>query len=314
MISFVLRRLLIALPTLLGAFALIFLLTRFVPGDPVQLLIEENVTTGESYDSIQRQLGLDKPVWGQFFDSLANTVRGDFGTSFQNRRPVGKNISEQLPATIQLTVAAMIVSAVIGIPAGIIAAVKRNRWPDFFAMVTSLVALCAPSFWLGIILILIFSLKLEILPTFGVGNTDNPLELIKHLVLPAFTLGAAGAGIVARITRSSMLEVLSQDYIRTGRAKGLSDRVVILRHALRNAMIPVTTVFGLEAVALLSGTVIVETVFARRGIGRLLIESILTRDYPQIQGVLLFFVGMAILVNLLVDILYGVIDPRIRYD
>lgn len=300
-----------AMPTMLGAFAVIFLMTRFVPGDPALIILEENYTQ-TSYDAVQQRLGLDKPFWQQFLNSLTDVLTGDLGTSFQNNRPVWLNISSQLGDTLSLTFAAMVVSAVIGIPAGILSARQRNTWVDYGAMITSLLALCAPSFWLAAVFIIVFSLNLGWFPAFGASSSNNPLEILQYLTLPALTLGAAGAGIVARITRSAMLQVLSQDYIRTGRAKGLGEQRVVYGHALRNAMIPIATVFGVEAVTLLTGSVVVETVFARPGIGRLLVDAILTRDYPQIQGILLLFVVIAVVVNLVVDIAYGLIDPRIR--
>lgn len=316
MISYVVKRLLIAIPTLLGAYTLIFLSTRLVPGDPVLIIMEENFSRGSSadaYAAVERQLGLDRPIWEQYLVSLGDTLRGDFGTSFQNNRPVSANIADQSIDTVRLAIAAMMVSAFIGIPAGVIAAMRRNRWPDVVATVGALVALCAPGFWLGILLLLLFSLKLEWLPTFGVGEPGNPVSIIKHLILPAFALGAAGAGLIARVARSSMLEVLSQDYIRTARAKGLRERLVVMRHGFRNALIPIVTIFGLEAITLLSGTVVTERVFARRGLGNLLVDAVLSRDYPQIQAILILFVGIAILVNILIDVFYVLVDPRIRY-
>lgn len=313
MVAFVVRRLLMAIPTLLGAYILIFLLTRLVPGDPVMLILEENYSTSSaSYEAIQRQLGLDKPIWEQFFHSLGNTLRGDFGVSFQNSRPVALNVNDQIIDTVRLAVVALFLSGAIGIPAGVIAALRHNRWQDLSTMTLSLLALCAPSFWLAILLIIVFSLKLGWLPTFGVGEPGDWLSIGKHLVLPGLALGAGGAGLVARVARSSMLEALSHDYVRTARAKGLRESVVIVRHALRNALLPVVTIFGLEAVTLLTGTVIIETVFARRGIGKLLVDAILVRDYPQIQAILTLFVAIAIVTNILVDLAYGLVDPRIR--
>lgn len=313
MLSFILRRLLLAVPTLLGAYLLIFLITRLVPGDPVMLILEENYSmSNATYEAVQQRLGLDQPIWKQFFTSLGNTLQGDFGTSFQNNRPVAANVNDQIGDTVLLAIAALCVSAVIGIPAGAFAALRHNNWQDYTAMTFSLLALCAPGFWLAILLIIVFSLKLGWLPTFGVGEPGNPVSVAKHLVLPAVALGASVAGLVARISRSSMLEVLTQDFVRTARAKGVSERGVIVRHALRNAMLPVITIFGLEAVTLLSGTVITETVFARRGIGKLLIDAILVRDYPQIQALLILFVGIAVVMNIVVDVAYGLVDPRIR--
>lgn len=316
MIKYVITRLLIAIPTLLGAFTLIFLSTRLVPGDPVLLIMEENYSRGsaeETYAIVERQLGLDRPIWEQYFVSLGGALQGDFGTSFQNNRPVSVNITDQAMDTLRLAFASMLVSALIGIPAGVIAAIRRNRWPDLVATVGALIALCAPGFWLGILLLLLFSLKLELLPTFGVGEAGDPVSITKHLILPSIALGAAGAGLIARVTRSAMLEVLSHDFVRTARAKGLVERVVVMRHGFRNALIPVVTIFGLEAITLLSGTVVTERVFARRGLGNLLVDAVLTRDYPQIQAILILFVCIAVVVNIIIDVVYALVDPRIRY-
>jgi peptide/nickel transport system permease protein len=313
MLKYIIRRFLISIPTLIGAFIIIFLLTRFVPGDPVLVILEEHYTQ-DSYEAVQAQLGLDQPVWRQMVNSFVNLAQGDLGRSFHNNRPVLTNIGNQIMPTIYLSIAALLVAALIGIPAGLVSARNYNRWPDITSMIGSMIALCAPNFWLGILLMLVFSLYLGIFPVFGTGEAGDPISMLMHLVLPAMTLGAAGAGLVARVTRSAMLEVLDQDYIRTARAKGLAERVVVYKHGLRNASLPVATIFGLEAVTLITGTVVVESVFARRGIGRLLVDSVLTRDYPQIQAILLLFVIMAIVINLVVDILYAYLDPRIRYD
>lgn len=313
MSRYLINRILLSIPTLFCAGAVIFLLVRMVPGDPVMLIIEENFTQS-SYEAVQRQLGLDRPAWIQFVDALKKALRGDLGYSFHNQRPVLSNIADQLPHTIHLAAAALLVSAVAGIPAGIIAAVHRNRWLDRFIMVTALMALCAPSFWLAVILILIFSLHLGWFPSFGVGPANDWLGTVSHLVLPALVLGLNGAGILARMTRSALVNILGEEFIKTSRAMGFGERVIYYRYALRNALIPVITVLGLEAITLLTGTVVVETVFARRGIGVSLVEAILTRDYPQIQGILMLFVTLVLIVNLVVDLLYGVADPRVRYE
>jgi ABC-type dipeptide/oligopeptide/nickel transport system permease component len=313
MLAFVARRILVALPTLIGAFILLFLMIRFVPGDPVLVIMDANPTGAASYDAIQHRLGLDKPLAQQFVESITNMAHGDLGTSFQNERPVSVNILDQLPDTIILAAAALLISGLIGIPSGVIAALRRNRWQDFAAMVGSLIGVCAPSFWLAILLIIVFSLKLGWLPTFGVGDRHHPLSVLSHVLLPAISLGAASAGLVARVTRSSMLETMSQDYVRTARSKGLAEWKVVIRHGLRNALMSITTIYGLEAVALLSGAVITETVFARRGIGKLLIDAVLSRDYPQIQALLFLFVILAVVINIAIDVVYAVVDPRIRY-
>jgi peptide/nickel transport system permease protein/oligopeptide transport system permease protein len=313
MLAFVARRILVALPTLIGAYILIFLMIRFVPGDPVLVIMDANPTGAASYGAIQHRLGLDKPLGQQFVESVTNMAHGDLGTSFQNERPVSVNILDQLPDTLILAIAALLISGLIGIPSGVIAALRRSRWQDFAAMVGALIGVCAPSFWLAILLIIVFSLKLGWLPTFGVGDMHHPLSVLSHVLLPAISLGAASAGLVARVTRSSMLETMSQDYVRTARAKGLAEWRVVIRHGLRNALMSITTIYGLEAVALLSGAVITETVFARRGIGKLLIDAVLSRDYPQIQALLFLFVILAVVINIAIDVVYAVVDPRIRY-
>lgn len=310
--TFTLRRLLISLPTLLGAFALIFMIPRLSPGDPVALIMQENFTQS-TYEAIREQLGLHLPVHEQFVRSLASTLRGDLGQSYYNRRPVAANIAAQIPHTVTLAVAALLVSVAVGIPAGILAASRRNRATDYVTMVVALLALSAPSFWLGIVFILVFSLQLGWLPSSGLGVQGDLGSTLRHLILPASVLGLSSAGALARLTRSSMLQVLSEDYVRTARAFGFGRLRVLVRHALRNALSPIVTIIGLQAVRLLTGTVVVEMVFARAGLGRTLVMAMTTRDYPQIQGVLILLVTVAILMNLVVDLLYAWIDPRIRY-
>lgn len=311
-LTFTLRRLLISLPTLLGAFALIFMIPRLSPGDPVALIMQENFTQS-SYEVIRQQLGLHLPVHEQFVRSLGATLRGELGLSYYNRRPVAANIAAQIPHTVTLAVAALLVSVAVGVPAGILAASRRNRATDYVTMIVALLALSAPSFWLGIVFILVFSLQLGWLPSSGLGVPGDLGSTLRHLILPAAVLGLSSAGALARLTRSSMLQVLSEDYVRTARAFGFSRLRVLLRHALRNALSPIVTIVGLQAVRLLTGTVVVEMVFARAGLGRTLVMAMTTRDYPQIQGVLILLVTVAIVMNLVVDLLYAWIDPRIRY-
>lgn len=312
-LTFTLRRLLVSVPTLLGAFALIFLIPRLVPGDPVALVMQDNFTQS-SYASVKHELGLDKPVVVQFVQSLANAFRGNFGYSFYNRRSVAENIGSQIPYTLELAIAALIVAVVVGIPLGALAATHRNGIADVAAMVLALLVLSAPSFWLGIVFIIAFSLALGWLPSSGLGTPGDALSILTHLILPATVLGLSSAGILARLTRSSMLQVLSEDYVRTAHAFGFAPTKVVFRFALRNALLPVVTVIGMEASKLLTGTVVIEVVFARAGLGRTLVQAILTRDYPQIQGVLTLYVAVAIVLNILVDLAYSWIDPRIRYD
>jgi len=306
MTTYIARRLLAVIPTLLGVLLTVFLMVRLAPGDPAQLLAGE-FATPETLADIRQRFGLDQPWHVQLGLYAANVVRGDLGQSVRTRKPVAYELRQYFPNTLRLTLGAMLVALLIGIPAGIIAATRPGTIFDLLAMLGALIGVSMPVFWFGLMAILIFSVQLGWFPVAGTGT-------LWHLVLPAITLGTSTAAILARMTRSAMLEVLSQDYIRTARAKGLAGRVVIFKHALRNALIPVVTITGLQFGGLLEGAVITETVFAWPGIGQLLVGSILARDYPVVQGAVLLIAVAFILINLIVDLLYGTIDPRIRYD
>lgn len=303
---YVLKRLLLALPVLLGVSVVVFVAIRLIPGDPA-LLMAGQAATQEVVQQIRTTLGLDRPLPVQYLYFLRNVLRGDLGRSLFNGAPVVEELSQRFPRTVRLALASILVASFIGIPAGVLAATRRSTWVDTLVMVVALAGVSVPVFWLGLNLILMFSVRLQWLPAFG-------YETWRHLILPSFTLGAASAAIVARMTRSAMLEVLSQDYVRTARAKGLAERVVVNRHALRNALIPVVTILGLQLGTLLSGAVLTETVFAWPGIGRLLVEAVLARDYPVIQGATLLIAATFVALNVLVDVLYGLLDPRIRYE
>lgn len=291
---------------------IIFSLVRMVPGDPVIAVIGEGQYTQEQYDATKRQLGLDKPFHRQILDYTKRTITLDLGTSFRNERPVWKNIIEQLPYTMYLAVMSLVFSILIGLPLGVFAALYRNTWFDQSAMVGALTALCIPNFLLGLIFIVFFSGRLGWFPSFGTGANEGFYQLFRHALLPAIVLGASAAGVQARMTRSALLEVMSRDYIRTARAKGLTERRVVFRHALQNAFVPILTVIGMDLARLLTGTMIIETLFGRLGVGKTLIDAILFRDYPQIQGTLLVFVVIVVLINTLTDIAYTLVDPRIR--
>jgi len=306
MTTYIARRLLAVIPTLLGVLLTVFLMVRLAPGDPAQLLAGE-FATPETLADIRQRFGLDQPWHVQLGLYAANVVRGDLGQSVRTRKPVAYELRQYFPNTLRLTLGAMLVALLIGIPAGIIAATRPGTIFDLLAMLGALIGVSMPVFWFGLMAILIFSVQLGWFPVAGTST-------LWHLVLPAITLGTSTAAILARMTRSAMLEVLSQDYIRTARAKGLAGRVVIFKHALRNALIPVVTITGLQFGGLLEGAVITETVFAWPGIGQLLVGSILARDYPVVQGAVLLIAVAFILINLIVDLLYGTIDPRIRYD
>lgn len=314
MYLYVLRRVVAALPIGLIVAIMAFGLVRLAPGDPAVVFLGPGATDQEIWE-IRRQLGLNQPLPVQFALWLGGVLRGDLGKSFFLGRDVTTAILERLPATIQLTVLALLFAICIGIPTGVLAAVKQNTIVDRVVMLLTLVGVSIPVFWLGLLLIWFFAVQLRWLPSGGyVPITDDLWGGLRYTTLPAISLGALHAALISRITRASLLEVLRQDFVRTARAKGLRERVVVYRHALRNAMIPTITVIGVSLGALLGGVVIVETVFTYPGIGRLVIQAVQQRDYNLVQGVLLFVAFMYVLVNLLVDVTYSFFDPRIRYD
>jgi peptide/nickel transport system permease protein len=300
------QRVAATIPVLLGVSLLVFSMLQLVPGDPVQLMLSEFQTTPEQIARLRSQLRLDEPLPVQFGRFLWDAVHGDLGTSIRTRRPVTQEIADNFPSTLQLAVSGLVVAAVTGVTLGIVAATHQHSWLEVVSMLIALIGVSMPSFWLGLLLIFLVSLQLRLLPATGGGDWQ-------HLILPAITLGLGAAAILARLTRSSMLEVLRQEYVTTARAKGLREWAVIGRHAFKNALIPVVTIFGLQFGQLLAGTVVVETVFARPGLGRLVVDGILNKDFPMVQGIVLVVAVSYILVNLLVDLLYAVLDPRIRY-
>jgi ABC-type dipeptide/oligopeptide/nickel transport system permease component len=304
-LTYVGRRLLAVVPVLFGVTLAVFSMLFLVPGDPVKIMLAEFVTTPDQVARMRAQLHLDEPVLQQYGRFVGNALRGDLGMSIRSRRPVAAEIGENLGSTGRLALASMVVAIALGVPLGLIAALGRNSWLDVAAMGVALLGVAMPSFWLGFLLIFVFSLHLGWLPATGGGD-------LPHLVMPAVALGAIAAAIIARLTRSSMLEVLGQDYVRTARAKGLGGFAVVVRHALRNALIPVVTVFGLQFGNLLAGAVIVETVFSRPGLGRLIVGAILSKDFPLVQGTVLFVATAYVLINVVVDMAYAYVDPRIR--
>jgi ABC-type dipeptide/oligopeptide/nickel transport system permease component len=305
MIRFIIRRLVLLVPLLFGASVLVFLTMRLIPGDPARLALGAEATE-DQIQLMRRQWGLDQPLPVQYVYWISHALQGDWGRSTVSRVPASEEIANRLPATLRLAALSIVIATAFGIGFGLLAAVRHNSWLDRVSMVVALLGICTPSFWLGLMLILVFSVWLGWLPSFGQGGLD-------HLVLPSLTLGAAAAALIARVTRSSLLEVLGADYLKTARAKGLTEQLVITRHALKNAFIPVLTLLGLELGGLLTGAIVTETVFAYPGIGLLLINSIGNRDFPIIQPALLLFALQFVLVNLLVDVLYAVVDPRITY-
>jgi len=326
------RRFIGAIPVLLGISLLVFFLMHIAPGDPISLLLGENVTDAE-IQRTRHEWGLDQPVLVQYWEFLSHAVRGDFGKSLKFGEPVTKLVFERLPATCELALSSLLVAILISIPIGVYSAIKHDSLLDHAGMGLALVGVSLPNFWLGIMLIYFLGGQLNLFPVAGrieygiqletitrlylvdsliTGNFPAFWSAVQHLFMPAITLGTSLAAIVTRITRSSILEVMRQDYITTARAKGLSERAVIWRHILRNAMITIITILGLQLGALLNGAVITETVFSFPGIGDLLIQAISVRDYKLAQGLIFFFAMMYFAVNLLVDLLYMLVDPRIK--
>jgi ABC-type dipeptide/oligopeptide/nickel transport system permease component len=306
MSRYLLRRLILTIPVLLGAATLVFALIHLVPGDPAQAMLGE----GASADEIARlrtSLGLDRPLLAQYGTFLGGIVRGDLGRSFRSGQPVTREIGRRLGETAILALSAMAVAIAVAIPLGIIAAVFRGRLPDHAAMTLALAGISIPSFWLGPLLAILFAVKLGWLPVSGAGT-------VWHLVLPSVTLGTALAAILARMTRSSVIEELRELYVLAASARGLSRARAVLRHAFRNSLIPVVTIIGLQFGAVLTGTIITETIFSWPGIGRLLITAINTRDYPLVQGCILFIAATYVAMNLITDLTYGYLDPRIRFE
>ena len=305
-------RVLATVPVILGIVIMAFVLMRLVPGDVVDAMLAESSQDPEVAAELRRVFGLDRPAPVQLLDYLGGLVRGDLGTSLRTGRPVLEEIMARFPATLELALAALIVSLLIAIPSGVISATQRNRLPDYLARALSLIGLSVPNFWLGILLITLFAVQLRWLPSGGFAAFSDPLQNLKLLAMPAVTLGASIAAVTMRMTRSSLLEVLEHEYVRTARSKGLRERGVIYGHALRNALIPVVTILGIQAGRLLGGTVVIEQVFGWPGIGSLVVRAISQRDYPLIQGSVVFLALLFVLINLIVDILYLYLDPRLR--
>lgn len=306
MLTYVRRRLLLSVPVVFGVSVVVFSIVHLLPGDPVLAILSGANPTPEQVAELRAQLRLEDPLVVQYLRFVGRVLVGDFGRSIYSKRPVIDEIADQLPATLQLAGAAILIATVMGLVLGILAAVRHNTWVDRLAMLLALAGVSMPSFWLGLILIFTFSLQLGWLPATGHGG-------LSRLILPAATIGLNYSAVIARLVRSSLLEVLGNNYVVSARAKGLSEWPVVLKHALGNALIPVTTIIGVQLGNLLAGTIIVETVFSRQGMGRLAVTAVLDKDYPLIQGVVLVSAIGYVLVNLLVDLAYCVLDPRLRH-
>ncbi len=311
--KYALRRLVQMIPALFIVSVAVFLIVHLIPGDPAKIIAGPNATD-EQLAALTRRLGLDQPLWAQYVTWLRNVLTGNMGYSFINNYPVNKMIALRVPATLELALVSAVIAVLISFPLGIVSALRPGSIVDFVSTLFSALSFAVPGFWLAILLILLFSLRFHLLPPSGRPDfSEQPAEHLRSLVMPAFTLGLGIAAKLARYLRSSMLDVLDQDYVRTARAKGLRERVVTVRHVLRNALIPVITVLGLQTGDLLSGAIIVESVFAWPGVGRLTVQAIGWRDYSLLQADVLYIVLAFMVINLLTDLAYGFIDPRIRY-
>jgi len=335
MIRFLLNRLLLIVPTFIGITILAFAFVRVLPGDPVLLIAGERGVSPERYQMLLEQFGYNRPIWEQYWQYLTGIFQGDFGTSISTKRPVIRDFLTLFPATVELSFFAICFAVLLGIPAGVIAAVKRGSWLDQTLMGTALVGYSMPIFWLGLLLIIFFSGTLGWTPVSGridllyffpavtgfmtidallSGQDGAFVSALRHLILPTVTLGTIPLAVIARQTRSAMLEVLGDDYVRTARAKGLAPRQVIGQHALRNALIPVVTTIGLQVGVMMAGAILTETIFSWPGVGKWMIDAISRRDYPVVQAGLLLIALIVMAVNLFVDVLYGLINPRIRHN
>lgn len=312
MLRYAILKLLYAVPTLLAVLALVFALTRIIPGDPAQLILGDQATP-QAIAALRAELGLDKPLWAQFLDFVIGILHGDFGTSIVTGTSVRSLVADVLPATLELTVASLLIGAVIGVPAGAWAAVHRNGIPDIVSRLASLIGLSLPAFVFGILLLIVFAVKLGWFPVISAPGDGGLPGRLRALVLPAFTLGILMAAYITRVTRSSMLQVLGEDFIRTARAKGVPWWRIVRRHALRNAIIPVATVVGLYLGVLIGNSVLTEIVFNRPGLGKLIVGALAQRDYPVLQGLMVLYTLLIVIANLLTDLAYGALDPRVRY-
>lgn len=313
MFRHILRRLLLAIPTLIVVVTIIFFVVRVIPGDAARAVLGDYA----SEDTIQRyreDMGLNKPLWEQYTDYMIGLAQGDLGNSLITRQPAWDQIKYVLPHTLQLSAAAIGISLVLGIPTGVITAMKRNTWIDYVGRVVSLAGLSAPAFYVGLLLIYFLSARAGLFPAIDAGNFSDPLDNLHHLVLPAITLGLVETAYVARMTRSVMLNVLSDDYIRTARAKGMVERSVMMQHALRAAMVPIVSLVGIFTISLIGSSVLTEEVFARPGLGKLLVGVTKQFDYNMIQAIMIVYALIIVIVNIIVDLIYTWVDPRVRYN
>ena len=314
MTAFIQRRLLLAIPTVFAVSAAVFLMLHLIPGDPASIYLGDNLATPERLEAIRHEMGLDRPIYIQYLDFVGRALQGDLGRSLQNGRPVALELSERLPRTAELAAAAFIVSVVFGVSLGILSALRHNTWVDTFGMLVALAGVSMPIFWTGLMGLTLFSYKWHIFPAGGSYTPffTNPLEWAYDLSLPWITLSLLFSAQYARLTRAGMLETMNEDYVRTARAKGLPERKVVVKHGLRGALTPIVTIFGLDFGLLIGGAVLTEKVFSLNGLGKYAIDGIVSNDLPKVLGVTLLAAWFVIICNLIVDLAYAVVDPRVR--
>jgi len=313
MLGYVIRRILLAIPTALGVLTVIFIVMRIAPGDPAEVILGEYASQ-EAVEALRKELGLDQPLWKQYVDFVGGLFKGDLGKSPINGQSVSLLVARSLPYSLELSLAGIGLGVLFGLPMGILAAVRRNSFFDYASRVFSLLGLSFPTFYLGILLLLLFGIRLNLFPVVGGGDLSNIADNLYHLFLPALTMGLIMMAYVSRMARSSILNVLNEDYVKTARAKGLRERAVLYKHVLKNALIPIVSIVGVYSVVLIGGTIMVELVFSRPGMGKMMIGAMKQRDYITIQSLMVIYAGLVIIVNLLTDLTYGFIDPRIKYD
>lgn len=312
MISYIVRRILLAVPIMLAVFTLVFLLVRVAPGDPAVAALGDYASQ-EAVDALREKMGLNEPIWAQYGHSLYDFIRGDLGSSLITGEPVRRQVGTALPYTLELTIVGIFFGTLLGIPIGIFTALKRNHSIDYLGRGLSLIGLSVPAFYMGVLLMIAFSMDLKIFPSVGGGNLSNFGSNVRYLFLPAVTLGIIMMAYITRMTRSSFLNVLQEDFVRTARAKGLSERVVIYGHVLRNSIIPIASVIGVYSIVLIGDSVMTEVVFSRPGLGKLMVGAMKQRDYATLQSVMLIYAALVIVINLVTDISYAFFDPRVRY-
>ena len=312
MLRYVVTRLALAIPTFLAVLTLIFFVVRVIPGDPATAALGDYASQ-EAVEALRERMGLNAPLYVQYFRFLGDLLRGDLGKSLITGKPISESVMHVLPYTLQLTLSAIIVGAALGVPIGIYTAVHRNSLVDYLGRVLSLAGLSVPAFYLGILIMLLFAVKLDLFPAVGGGDLGDLKDNLRHLALPALSLGLIMTTSVTRLTRSAMLNVLNEDYIRTARAKGAKERIVIFRHALRAALVPIVSIIGVWAANLIADSVLTETVFARPGLGKMLVGAIMQRDYTALQSVMVIYTAFVVIVNLITDLVYSLVDPRITH-